>query len=522
MLFFNDAVASNYPIAGLKLEQKDIGLLTPANLIPIVRSTVRSSEQQEIIIKLPSYSSHVNSEQLGAHYNSLQIMSQLTTFGRHENIFRQILDQDEAFFGIKNERLGFATINTTVAKSFLLNLNAQIEKEPIDAKFSYSNKTLQIANNIEGYKIDTVATILALQKIQFSQSTLQFNVPLHSLSASIQTKNLQPLLEEATKLLSAPIILNANSVQLILDQQTLASLLTAKKITDKATHESVFQLSFNNEGLTAVVDNLASKVNEPGSPTISYGKTTIAPGSPTTKLEDDTDVKTAIIATMLSRKKEPPTQNYPTQVQIPVQKFTPPPISQYSITNPLGKYPAQVNGKNTVYLTFDDGPGGSTNDVLNTLKKYNVHAIFFVVGKNANKYPDSIKRMVADGHTVANHSFTHSDLGILKESQISDELSQTQNAIQNTGGGKADLFRPPYGSLNAEGYRVMKRLNLNLLMWDNDPRDWSKPGSAIIVQRVLNQAKPGSNILLHSIHKQTSDALPAIIEGLRAKGYTLN
>jgi len=212
----------------------------------------------------------------------------------------------------------------------------------------------------------------------------------------------------------------------------------------------------------------------------------------------------------------------PTEVSIEVGEINPPVVNLYAETNPGGRYPASNQDKKMIYLTFDDGPGGYTAQILDTLKKYNVHGIFFLVGRNMTVYPNTVKRIKAEGHTIGNHSYTHVDLSKLSDAGISDELARTQNTIKDLAGVQADLFRPPYGSINSKVYTLMTKLQLNLMMWSIDPRDWSKPGIAEITKRVLDGLKPGGNVLLHTLHQQTVEALPAIIEGIRAHGYTLN
>ncbi len=212
-------------------------------------------------------------------------------------------------------------------------------------------------------------------------------------------------------------------------------------------------------------------------------------------------------------------------VELSLKKIDPPVV--YQAKDPVAASPQAViptftsgNGQ-TVYITIDDGPGNYSEDLLNVLKRYNVHATFYLVGRYSQTYPATVRRIKAEGHRVANHSYSHSLLTRLPTAEISQELTSTQNILKSLSGDKPTAFRPPYGGQNATVRNLAASLGLSTDLWSVDPRDWAQPGSGVITQRVLSGLTPGAVILLHVLHQQTVDALPSIIEGIRARGYVL-
>ncbi len=180
----------------------------------------------------------------------------------------------------------------------------------------------------------------------------------------------------------------------------------------------------------------------------------------------------------------------------------------------------RVNGP-FIAMTFDDGPHATlTPRLLDMLKERKIHATFFVIGKNAAEYPDIMKRIVADGHEIANHSWSHPELAKLPQDTIRSEISRTTEAITRTAGRPVTLLRPPYGALTAPQRQwVRDTWGYRIIMWDVDPLDWRRPGSEVVTQRIVSGAKPGSIILAHDIHAGSVDAMPATLDQLLARGF---
>jgi peptidoglycan/xylan/chitin deacetylase (PgdA/CDA1 family) len=174
-----------------------------------------------------------------------------------------------------------------------------------------------------------------------------------------------------------------------------------------------------------------------------------------------------------------------------------------------------------IAMTFDDGPSAeNTPRLLEMLKQRNIKATFFLIGQNAAANPDLVRRILADGNEVGNHSWTHPQLSKLSDERVTAEITKTQDAIKDASGYSPTLLRPPYGAITPRQREwIENQFGLNVILWSVDPFDWKRPGASVITQRILSQARPGSIILSHDIHKQTIDAMPATLDGLIAKGY---
>ncbi|MEV4559305.1 polysaccharide deacetylase family protein [Kitasatospora sp. NPDC049285] len=177
-----------------------------------------------------------------------------------------------------------------------------------------------------------------------------------------------------------------------------------------------------------------------------------------------------------------------------------------------------------VALTFDDGPNPPhTGRILDVLDRYGVPATFFCVGLQALAHRAELERMAAAGHQIANHTWSHPYLPDLSRGELFAQLERTDEAIALAVGGDGPrMFRPPYGSRSPEVLHWLTEHGATVVLWDVEPADWSMPGAEAISRAVLDQARPGSLILMHDgggDRSQTAAALPAVIEGLLDRGY---
>jgi peptidoglycan/xylan/chitin deacetylase (PgdA/CDA1 family) len=174
-----------------------------------------------------------------------------------------------------------------------------------------------------------------------------------------------------------------------------------------------------------------------------------------------------------------------------------------------------------VALTFDDGPSvENTPRLLDMLKKRGVKATFFVVGQCAVQHPEIMKRIVAEGHELGNHSWSHPSLVKLGELGVTDQLQRTHDAIQETAGISSRLMRPPYGAFSANQRAwANRKWGYKVILWDVDPLDWKVRDSGRVQAEILKHTVSGSIILAHDIHKSTVDAMPGTLDGLLGKGF---
>lgn len=176
---------------------------------------------------------------------------------------------------------------------------------------------------------------------------------------------------------------------------------------------------------------------------------------------------------------------------------------------------------NYVAMTFDDGPHATnTPRLLDMLRARNIKATFFVVGKNVELYPGITRQIVAEGHEIANHSWSHKLLTKLGDAGLEEELGRTHQAIINATGVRPRVMRPPYGALlQRQREWAYSKYGYPTILWSVDPFDWKRPGSAAVTSRIISATTPGGIILAHDIHAQTVDAMPATLDNLLRKGY---
>lgn len=176
-----------------------------------------------------------------------------------------------------------------------------------------------------------------------------------------------------------------------------------------------------------------------------------------------------------------------------------------------------------IALTFDAGADSApTPAILETLKAHGVHSTFFLTGRWVERNPQLTRRIAAEGHEIANHSYSHRRFTALTDSQIADELEKTDTLVQNlTGHSTKPFVRLPYGDRNQRVLSTLKNLGYTSIYWDLDSWDSVKPGITAeeIHQRVVKGIRNGSIVLMHCGSAATAEALDAILEDLDKAGY---
>lgn len=195
-----------------------------------------------------------------------------------------------------------------------------------------------------------------------------------------------------------------------------------------------------------------------------------------------------------------------------------------AIDHVLSYTPAITSGGsrgNEVALTFDDGPGPYTQQLVGVLNRYGVKATFFAIGEEERYFSAGTVLELRSGDVVGDHTETHPMMAAMSKHEQYEELFDQIARIELLDGPRPRLFRPPYGSFNATTFAQLKKLKLLMVLWSTDTRDYTLPGVQAIVQSALAGAHPGAIILMHDAggdRSQTIAALPAIIAGLRHKG----
>lgn len=231
----------------------------------------------------------------------------------------------------------------------------------------------------------------------------------------------------------------------------------------------------------------------------SFGAT-LAGGAVSTGLA----VATHLVGKLAAVSSSPPTPvpPQPTAPEIPFHRHGP------------------VSGRR-IALTFDDGPTpGVTDLILDELRARHLSATFFMIGQNAAAHPDLVRRVHAEGHEIGNHTTTHPRLSALGDSQVLDELRRTQEIVGGLTGHPPAWLRPPFGTLHRAQAALARDLGLGIVLWNLDPKDWSKPDAEHISRMLLEESQPGSIILCHDLHPPTAHCLGSVLDGLSERGFT--
>ena len=182
-----------------------------------------------------------------------------------------------------------------------------------------------------------------------------------------------------------------------------------------------------------------------------------------------------------------------------------------------GKYD-ETKQRPMIALTFDDGPGEYTEELINCLVENNAKATFFMLGQNVEAYPEIAKKLSDAGMELGNHSYSHPDLVTIGAEAAAQQVSNTDAALKSATGFEATVMRPPGGSFNDS---VKAAINHPLIIWSIDTRDWATKSEDQTYQVVMDNAQDGSVVLMHDIHEWSVKAAIRMIPDLIAKGFKL-
>ncbi|WP_304455187.1 polysaccharide deacetylase family protein [Nocardiopsis sp. YSL2] len=169
-----------------------------------------------------------------------------------------------------------------------------------------------------------------------------------------------------------------------------------------------------------------------------------------------------------------------------------------------------------VALTFDDGPGAYTDELLDVLADHDAQATFYVLGSKVAGNTDTLRRMAEEGHEIGNHSWDHDDLATLSARDVEKDMARTNEAIREATGIEPATMRPPYGSLDGTARSAIDQA---LVLWDVDTLDWQSRDADAVTEVTLDETSPGSVVLFHDIHESTVEAIPSVLKGLHRQGY---
>jgi peptidoglycan/xylan/chitin deacetylase (PgdA/CDA1 family) len=181
--------------------------------------------------------------------------------------------------------------------------------------------------------------------------------------------------------------------------------------------------------------------------------------------------------------------------------------------NPLEK-------EKKIALTFDDGPSEFTLEVLELLKKYNAKAAFFCIGKNIEKHPEIVEQIIAQGHLVGNHSYSHSKFfDFYNAGQIQEEIEKTDALLEKLTSKKINFFRPPYGVTTPSIRRALKLTGHKTIGWNIRSLDGGTKNQELILKRITKRVSPGGIVLLHDTREHSVLVLEQFLQFLQKNNY---
>lgn len=175
--------------------------------------------------------------------------------------------------------------------------------------------------------------------------------------------------------------------------------------------------------------------------------------------------------------------------------------------------------KPMVALTFDDGPGKYTEELLDILAEYEVKATFFMIGSQIDDYTEAVKRMEEEGHELAGHTWSHRQLTKLSDEEMTDQIMTTRAKIYEVTGVDATLLRPPYGSYNDKVKKVCQELGVVMVNWSVDTLDWKNKNADKVYNVIMKDVEDGKIILCHDLYETTVAAIERVIPELKEQGY---
>ena len=176
-----------------------------------------------------------------------------------------------------------------------------------------------------------------------------------------------------------------------------------------------------------------------------------------------------------------------------------------------------------IALSFDDGPHPRyTKEILSILKEYGISATFFIIGINAELYPETLKMVADAGCEIGNHTYSHRHLRNLSSQELAAELEECDTALFEICGCRPSLFRPPEGAINSSVEDCTAQGEYRVILWSLDTRDWERKSTEQIVRCVLSSVKAGDIILMHDYighHARTAEALAILLPELLERGF---
>lgn len=383
------------------------------------------------------------------------------------------------------------TINNDICVKALSALNIL----PIDAKNAlvYFDQTVKIKSDEPGSKFNPALTCKDLSG-KLETNLMVIDAHLDAVPADISKTDLDSKLSVVNSMVGESLLLKNGTYQKNLTPDQLFAMVDVSKDAAGIT------VNWSSAKIDDLVNGVADEINTYISPAVGGCQTLVSSGG---NWLDKTAAKNII--TELGSGK-------PRSYDLPVSYHAP-------IVSDIKPVAASSN---VVYLTFDDGLIYGDR-IMNYAACYGIKVTFFELGARVNTDAAGLRRAIAEGHSVQSHGYEHAmyDYGNRSYDWQNNDIKTSIDAITGVTGIRPTYFRPPGGNRSNTTYDAARANNINLILWSITSSDSGNVGTAAICSNVLNRIFVGANVLMHSSRLDTTNALPCIIEGLAARGYSM-
>lgn len=494
LLFFNtlalayDNLQTNTPIAGLKLGGQYIFGQSRTQLNDTIIQQLRQAGPVNFFYDNQKIS--ISPKSVGLTINASDTLDTVLATGRTGSPLKKFLVQEQAFLGFLNLPLS-GHLNPTLLAIKVLEIQDKFDVDPLPERPDFRSDLTKTLPAVDGRKVDVNHLTKIVGENIDSPGEKNFLLPVKSVTPRrhYTREDLSPIRSQAARVLSLTNIgLIAAGEKFSLTSNDLRALLiVAERPDPKNPQKTVLTLRLDSKMLNHKLGDFATAVEAKNQTEFNFQY-----------------ARVALFAQIFSGKPGPIT------------------ITAFRATSPQPKVlGTTTTGPKVVYLTFDDGPDPIYHPlIVDILKSQGVPATFFLIGQNAQKFPDLVKKTLAAGNSINNHSLTHAFLPNLSNTSILAELSNTNGILRPLNANSPiRLFRPPFGGTSPTIANDAARLGMSQILWSIDPRDWSEPETSVLVGRVVSQTTNGSIVLMHSNHRATVTALPQILSELKSRGF---
>jgi peptidoglycan/xylan/chitin deacetylase (PgdA/CDA1 family) len=522
ILFGTNLLRGIQPILGLRFHGQDVTNYNRSRLVTLINQAIQDVERSPLIVQAGASRTKLTARQLGARYSTNALVAGLYSAGHSGSLWSQLVAQDAAVLGQLSFRLGFPDINEALTRDYLDKVNAASKKAPVNAGLAFVGDRVTITPEQPGYEVDVDKSILTLKKYDQSLDMNLIRLPLKKVAADLSYKAVHSLLPEVKRITDKPLTVKAGQQQATVSRSALTNMLAVENTPDpRHPTRNKPSLVIDQQDSDKVSVQLVRQFSQDAIAQIVNGKTTVSAGQDGVSLSGS-QTKVSLLTHMLMRQQQMIDSDKP--LNLATHAIKAPVLPKNPDANYYGGMLSAYSGNSPrVTLSFEGMPNATYGpQILDILKRNNVRAVFFNVGRNASSYPDVVKRMSDEGHIAGVSTYSYRDVADLTGSNLSDEITQSKAIVAKITNKQPTLFRSPYGSSNSAADGVLLQAHLDTLNWTLDALDWANLPASFITNRVLNGARAGSIIMLHTQNNQTIEALPQIIDGLKKKGFVLS